>query len=318
MLKADPVVRRNMSYPLKSRLLIGGLKNVLSGVTTVAHHNPRYGQMRRWFPLRVVKKYGWAHSFQLEDQPVGARGEAGGSVGERARATAPDQPFIVHVGEGVDARAASELGRLEAIGALRENTVLVHGVALTPLDWRRVMARGASLVWCPASNMFLFGQTAPVRQFLDNCGESSAHVCVGSDSRLTGARDILDELRTARDSADVTPAELLRAVTTAPARILKLTGAGLIAVGAPADLVVLPALKDDPAEALLAAERRDISLVAIGGRPVVSAPELRAVFAARRIGARPIVVDGRDRLADRRLGWAIARSPIQEPGVECR
>jgi cytosine/adenosine deaminase-related metal-dependent hydrolase len=318
VLQTDPVVRRNMSYPLKSRLLIGGLKNVLSGVTTVAHHNPRYGQMRRWFPLRVVKKYGWAHSFELENQPVGARGEAGGSVGERARATAPDQPFIVHVGEGVDARAASELGRLEALGALAENTVLVHGVALTALDWRRVMARGASLVWCPASNMSLFGQTAPVRQFLDNCPESSAHLCVGTDSRLTGAQDILDELRVARGAANVTSAELLRAVTTAPARILKLPDAGQIAVGAPADLVVLPALENDPADALLAAARRDIALVAIGGRPVVCAPELRAVFAARRIGARPLVVDGRDRIADTRLGWAIARSPIREPGVECR
>jgi cytosine/adenosine deaminase-related metal-dependent hydrolase len=318
VLKNDPLVRRNMAYPLKSRLLIGGLKNILSGVTTVAHHNPRYGQMGRWFPVRVVKKYGWAHSFQLEDRPVGARGELGGSVLARSLATPRDQPFIVHLGEGVDARAAAECSRLDALGGLRDNTVIVHGVAITPSDWRRMRARGASLVWCPASNMFLFGRTAPVRLFLDSDRDSPSHVCVGSDSRLTGANDLLDELRAAKDAGRLASSELLRAVTTTPASVLRLGDAGRIAVGAPADLLVLPALADEPADALLAARRADISLVTINGRPLVGSPRLRPVFAARRAGVRPIVVDGRDRLADARLGWAIARSPIREPGVECR
>ncbi len=31
---------RNQAYPLAARLFIGGLKNLLAGVTTVAHHNP--------------------------------------------------------------------------------------------------------------------------------------------------------------------------------------------------------------------------------------------------------------------------------------
>jgi cytosine/adenosine deaminase-related metal-dependent hydrolase len=62
-------------------------------------------------------------------------------------------------------------------------------------DWERVVASGASLVWCPASNAFLFRRTAPVRRFLDASDRASAHVCLGSDSRVTGARDLLDELR---------------------------------------------------------------------------------------------------------------------------
>src|SRR5205807_3756514 len=63
---------------------------------------------------------------------------------------------LIHVAEGVDEAAEAELGRLEELGCLRRNTVLVHGVALSPRDCERVVASGASLVWCPASNAFLF------------------------------------------------------------------------------------------------------------------------------------------------------------------
>src|SRR5207249_4741084 len=112
-------------------------------------------EIDRSLRVRVVKRYGWAHSFALENRPVGARGEPGGTVGKRYAATPPDVPFIVHLGEGVDAAAAGELSRIDALGCLRENTVIVHGVALTSDDWARVAAARASLVWCPASNIFL-------------------------------------------------------------------------------------------------------------------------------------------------------------------
>jgi cytosine/adenosine deaminase-related metal-dependent hydrolase len=185
-------------------------------------------------------------------------------------------------------------------------------------EWKVMMDRGASLVWCPASNAFLFGATAPIRQFLDASDRASAHVCLGSDSRVTGARDLLDELRSAAAAAPFTPGELLRMVTDAPARILRLPDAGRIAVGAAADLIVVPPLKRDAAESLLAASRRDLTFVAIGGRPVVASPAFRAVFTARRVRPASIVVDGVERLAGARLATAIDRSPIAEPGIDCR
>ncbi len=317
-LQTDPSIRANRAHSLGNRLFIGGLKNLLAGVTTVAHHNPQYREIGASVPLRVLQRYGWAHSFQLERQPVGARGEPGGDVRERYLATSAGAPFMMHVAEGVDAAAAAELGRLEALGCLRGNTVLVHGVAITPLDWQRVVARGAGLVWCPASNHFLFGRTAPVRRFLDLSDDAAAQLCLGSDSRVTGARDLLDEMRSAASQATLSPRELLRMVTTAPARLLRLADVGRLAPGARADLLVVPAgKKDDAAAALLAASRRDVALVAIGGRPMVAAPWLAPIFKARRGTARPILVDGAERLADVRLARAIARCSLREPGVEC-
>ena len=312
----DPSIRAARSHPLKARLFIGALKNLLSGVTTVAHHNPLYREIGRAFPIRVLRRFGWAHSFSLERQPVGARGEVGGEVRDRCLSTPPSVPFIVHAGEGVDRAAAEELPRLEALGCLRPNTVLVHGVAITLPDWERILAGGASLVWCPASNEFLFGTTAAVRRLLDAHEEARFHVCLGSDSRISGSRDLLDELRAAARFG-VEAGELLKMVTEAPARILKLSDAGRIAAGRPADLLVLPSKEATPADALVNASRRHLALVAIAGRPIVGCPSLSAVFVARRTTAQPVAIDDVERLVSCDLADAIARSPISEPGVEC-
>jgi len=317
IVSGDPRVRQNAAHPLKWRLFVGGLKNLLSGVTTVAHHNPRYREIRDGFPVHVLKRYRWAHSFHLEGKPVGAKGERGVSVTEQAAAAPLAEPFMVHLAEGVDERACRELAALESSGGLRPNTVLVHGVAVTAEEWRRAIRAGASLVWCPASNRFLFGRTIAARRFIDAHPDALDHMAIATDSRLTGARDLLDELRVARDAGDVSAGELLAMATTSAARVLKLSRAGRIAVGSPADLLVLPRLAGTPAETLLAASRREVSLVVLGGRPMVGRPEFRALFSARRVAVRPIVVDGEDRLAESRLGSSLARCPIREEGVEC-
>ena len=264
----------------------------------------------------MVDRYGWAHSLALERGPVGARGEPGGDVHSRFKATVPGVPFIVHAAEGVDRAAEDEFARLDQKGCVAANTILVHGVALTMPSWARLVDRQASLVWCPASNDFLFGRTISIRDFLDHSDAARDRVCLGTDSRLTGARDLLDEIRVAARSR-VTPAELLQMVTTAPGRALRLADAGRIAEGGPADLIVLPP-SDDPADALLQARRRDVLLVTIGGRPLLGGQELAPVFDARGAAVRSICVDGVERLAIATLARAIGRCPIAEPGVEVR
>jgi cytosine/adenosine deaminase-related metal-dependent hydrolase len=317
LLKSDAAIRRNMEMPLAARLLIGGVKNVLAGATTVAHHNPLYRELRRSFPVRVVRKYGWAHSFYLEGVPVGAGGERGANVVAAARRTPLTRPFIVHAAEGLDDRAEAELALLERARAVRPNTVLVHGVAMDNATWTRMMGAGASLAWCPASNMFLLGRTVPARHLLDADASGLDRICLGTDSRLTGSRDLLDELRVARDAGRVTPDELLRMVTTSAARALKLRHAATLAAGSPADLIVVPPLRDTAADSLLAASRSDLRLVVVDGRPTVGARGVAPVFDARGVSHAPLLVDDRERIADRKLAAAIARSPVPEPGVRC-
>jgi cytosine/adenosine deaminase-related metal-dependent hydrolase len=317
-LRDDAAIRTAQRHPLTDRLFIGALKNLLAGVTTVAHHNPRYSELRRTLPIRVVRRYGWAHSFALERLPAGARGEPGGDVAQRWRQTSSDVPFMVHIGEGVDADAAAELPRLEALGCLSANTVLIHGVAFGPDQLRRTAVAGAALVWCPASNHYLFGRTVDIRPLLDPRFGGDVRVALGSDSRLTGSRDLLEELRVARQTGYASDHELLDMVTVNAARILRLRDAGRLAVGVPADLIVVPGSAGSGASALVAAQRRDVSLVAVAGRPLVADPPLSGVFDARGVRTRPFCVDGREKVADCGLVRRVATSPIREDGIATR
>ena len=306
-LQEDPAIREGRSQPLRDRLLVGGLKNLLSGVTTVSHHNPLYRELGRWFPVRVVRRYGWAHSFFLERGP---------EIEKAYRKTPRDAPFLIHLAEGFDANAREELSRLRELGCLGENTVLVHGVGLSPEDWISVRRAGAGLVWCPSSNLFLLGRTAPLDDFLDREPASRTSIALGTDSRLSGARDLLEEIREAGAAADVEPADLLRMVTANAANLLRAPEAGRLSPGHPADLMVIPPLAEDPAHALLALDRSQIRMVTVGGRPLVGAPDLSPVFAARRVAMARAMLDGEARVLDGTLAQRIRASSLAEPGLE--
>ncbi|HYM25796.1 MAG TPA: amidohydrolase family protein, partial [Vicinamibacterales bacterium] len=264
-------------------------------------------------PLHVLRKYGWAHSFFLAQRPAGARGESGGDIQERFRSTPAGVPFFVHLGEGLDTDAWSELPRLEALGCLQSTTVLVHAIAIDRDGWRRVGRAGARVVWCPASNLFLFGQTIDLAR--RGGALSTPRMAIGTDSRLTGSSDLLEELRVARDTCGVPASDLLAMVTTNAADLIRQPRAGRIAVGGPADLIVVPARAEEAGESLLGAERRDLQLVVVGGRPLIADDAFVAAFGSRRVAPRAAYVDSYRKLMDPALAARIAACPIAEPGV---
>ena len=204
-----------------------GIKNLLSGVTTVAHHDPLYPSLRSQFPTRVVTRYGWSHSLAMDGEEAVRRSH---------RACPADQPWIIHAAEGLDAAAGRELTRLESLGCITPNALLVHGLALDHAQHARLAAAGAGLIWCPASNLHLFGSTVDVASIADR-----RHIVLGSDSRLSGSRDLLAELHVARESSRLEEAELESLVTARPARMLRLFDRGVLEQGALADILVLPA-----------------------------------------------------------------------------
>ncbi len=298
---SDPDLVEPRRFAVADRLLVGVVKNLLSGVTTVLHHDPPPPPVPRRLPLRVVRRFGFCHSLD--------RGDAAASF----RRTRPDWPWIIHLAEGVDDRAAGELGRLDGLGALGPNTVLVHGVGLNSADRQRLVSRGGGLIWCPTSNDFLFGRTAEV-------GDLAAAGCLalGTDSRLTGELDVLAELRAAAATGQLPGEQLLPLVTTSPARLLRLTdgGRGRIRVGWQADLVLLPPARGgDPASQLLELTRADLRLVMIAGRPVVADPDLEPLFDVTRTPARRVTLDGVDKLMAGRLVEQLHSSSLGEGGL---
>jgi cytosine/adenosine deaminase-related metal-dependent hydrolase len=286
-------IERHKAIPKSTRIWFGALRNLLCGVTTVCHHNPLTGDaLAEDFPVRVVREFGWAHSIALDKTFV-----------ERHHRTPSDQPFIIHVAEGVDSDSARDLAELTAAGALDARTVLVHGLACDHEAAKTINRHDAALIWCPSSNLFLFGRTHSPTAL-----ESFKNVTIGSDSPLTAVGDLLDELRFAREQVGVSAEQLYRQSTSEAARILRLpNGVGQIRVGALADLIAIRATSSSPSDALSRLSYRDVHLVLRAGRVQLSSQELlHRIPAHLRQGLRPLETDGLIRWVRAPLGRLFA------------
>ena len=299
---ASPPFREVKRVGEEVRVRHGALKNLLAGATTVAHHDPWLAAMGESdFPVRVVRPYGWCHSLRLA-------GRYGPTVVEALAATPPGARFFIHLAEGTDGEAAGELARLDALGGLGPATVIVHGVGLTRHDVERVVARGAGVAWCPASNLRVLGATLDPRPLLH-----AGRIALGTDSRLSGAFDLLAELRVAREVAGLAGADLLRLVTTDAAALVGDPHAGRLREGARADLVVAPDPGGDPRSALAGLTRASLRAVVRAGAPRVADPDLLPWLEAAGVPVLRVVLDGAPKVVDARL--FTDEASVLEPGL---
>ncbi|MFO1465998.1 MAG: amidohydrolase family protein [Steroidobacteraceae bacterium] len=296
---SDPAVLAGRAAPRRTRQLHGGLKNLLSGVTSVAHHDPLHEDLfEEGFPTHVVRQLGWSHSLHIDGADA---------VRTALRRTPARWPWVIHAAEGTDIEAAGEFDTLDVLGCITANTLLVHGVALTPAQQERMARAGAALIWCPASNLNLFGRTAEVSALA-----SSGRVALGTDSRMTGSRDLLAELRIARQVSGWREPQLESLVTTQAARLLQLDDRGALRPGYRADLIVLPA-----EAALHETARADLRLVMREGRLLIGDPDCM-LAAEPATDWRPVQLDGTSKLMDPDLAQCISQAGVREPGLEFR
>jgi cytosine/adenosine deaminase-related metal-dependent hydrolase len=276
----DPWVRDALAVPLVDRLFLGGLRNLLAGVTAVAHHGAYHRSLSRPdFPVHVLSRYAFAHSPGLTP-----------SLRRTYRTTDRRIPWMVHAAEGTDERCRGELELLVDANVLRQNTVIVHGIALSPDDGARIAAAGACLVWCPESNRHLYAATAPVSALR----AAGVRIGLGSDSPVSGVRDALSNLAAARREATLADDELIDLATHGSAEVARLP-LGAPTPGARADFLVVESV-----ERLLAGERAAVHLVVSNGRAVYGEPALLDCLAPRTAALR---VDG----TARRLAAGLAR-----------
>jgi cytosine/adenosine deaminase-related metal-dependent hydrolase len=295
--RTDPAFESRISVALNERLLIGGLKNLLSGVTTVAHHDPLYPYLAGGrFPTCVLANYGWSHSLYIDGDE---------QVRDSYLRTPTEWPWIIHVAEGVDEEAAGEFDRLDRLGCLGSNTLIVHGVALDRAQRMRLKDAAAGLIWCPSSNLRLFGSTAEVNELIRN-----GRVALGTDSRFSGSRDLLCEIKVARETISVEESTLESLVTQDAAVLLRLPDRGALRIGARADLLVLP-----DGMALPDASRADVRLVVMGGRALYADPRYARLFAPATHWAQ-VSVDGVPKMLERRLVIALSAASVGEPDLK--
>ena len=185
-LQADPSIRANRAHPLaeppvhrRAEEPAGRRDDGRASQSALSRSSARS------VPVRVLRRYGWAHSFLLERQPVGARGEPGGDV--RAPVSRDAAGRAVHRARRRRrrrGRGRRRVDRLEALGCLRANTVLVHGVAIDAgrlarmRRERRRASSGARRRTCSCS-------AGPRRcaQLLDASRARRARICASAATR---------------------------------------------------------------------------------------------------------------------------------------
>lgn len=245
------IIETHTRVPMEARLWWGAIRNLLSGVTAVCHHNPSHPVFDDpSFPVRVLNNFHWAHSLSFSPERVKAHTQIRSS-----------KPFILHACEGIDTFAHSDFIQLLEMNLIDERTVLVHGLAMADLDIETLNSKGAALISCPSSNQFLFSTTPSAKQLM-----SVQRLSVGSDSPLTAQGDLLDEVRFCCQQVGLPSTKLFDCVTASPAEILGLgNGEGHIAPGLPADFFAVSSLPCSPSQRLSSMSWRDVELVVVGG-----------------------------------------------------
>jgi cytosine/adenosine deaminase-related metal-dependent hydrolase len=272
-----------------AQVLAQELRMVVAGATSTVGAGGRRGLLRNLdvagLSERLLPGVIRAQTFPLDDASSvmdAAACEFGpnpdqASVGERAQA------YVAHLGEGTDERAEHELhcalGRLDL---LRQNSAVVHAMALSRSDAHELARRGASVVWSPRSNLDLYGSTAPVR-LLSSLG---VRIALGTDWLASGSMNLLRELSCARDydrqvlGGYFDSAQLLRMVTDDAAWALGLEQRlGELRPGLVGDIAVFSERHGEARAAVVEATTADVRLVLRQGTPLYGDAELVGAFA---------------------------------------
>jgi hypothetical protein len=232
------------AIPKPLRRTFGVLKNLLWGVTAVSDHaepSPSSG-----YPIIVLQKFDFIHS------PEGGKGIA------RILHSRSPFPVIAHLAEGVTEQSRRRARTFLRRNAYRRSVAGVHGVSLRDGDFAEL----AALIWCPASNHFLFRRTADVA-----AARRRTPILFGTDSTISAPGTLWDHLRLARRHASAI--QIFAALTSAPVRFW-CRGSAYAAH----NFVVARRKHADPLEAFFAIDPVDILLVVCRGQVVLVDPAL--------------------------------------------
>jgi len=251
--------------------LLGGYKNLFSGVSIVQDHAPQqkksYYEM---FPIEIIHNYRQCHSISLGnfwggEDPV-----------EEWKATGGTEPFIVHIGEGTDRESSSEFSKLKELGLLQPNTLIIHGISLTREEIRDCAEAGVSICWALTSNLQLIGETIDI----NTCLSEGVNVVIGTDSTLSGSINLLQEIQSVHNRFTLIPIQTIyRMISENAVRALQLPQKNSKLTEKSNDsLLLLRAHKKDPFENLMTVTNDDVLLLVHKGIPLYGLRDLLAHF----------------------------------------
>jgi cytosine/adenosine deaminase-related metal-dependent hydrolase len=267
-LKSSLVFSERQTLSIDDLYHLGAWKNRIGGAGVVMDHVPHFLNEKMFgkIPIQFVEKYRLSHSVGKYTLDWGE-----GTALEYLRASKEGVPFVTHLAEGLDEDSIGSLRYLQKDSALGEFSVLVHCLPFGKKEMDQIAQANASIVWCPGSNIHIFGQTTPVLGFR----KAGVNICLGTDLAMAGTSFLMDEMRLAKKlfqemySEELSSKEVFQMVTKNPAKAFRIdSDFGSIEVGKKADFLVLPKRSGDPFEDLLNSEPKDIVLSLQNGVPV--------------------------------------------------
>jgi len=108
---------------------------------------------------------------------------------------AQSDEYVPHVSEGINEAAHNEFSCLSStdrngVDVVNAGFSMIHGIALNAADGQNLASDGASVIWSPRSNLFLYGNTAPVGML----SIQGVLLSLGTDWTPSGSANLAREL----------------------------------------------------------------------------------------------------------------------------
>jgi len=180
--------------------------------------------------------------------------------------------LLLHLSEGTDKAAHKHFNDLKLKNgswAITDALAGIHCVALKNADFKKMKAKGASMIWSPLSNLLLYGKTADIASAVAN----NLLIGIGSDWSPSGSKNLFGELKVARlvtkeMNIMQEDSDILALATINAAKILKWDRLlGSIENGKRADLMIMDGIAGDSYQSFFSRSESSILLVVINGVP---------------------------------------------------
>jgi cytosine/adenosine deaminase-related metal-dependent hydrolase len=270
------------SIPVELRMKYGVIKNLLCGVTAVAHHGT-YNSVLNTSPISIIKNGSCIHSVKL-----------GGKWKFKINLPENREPYVIHIGEGLNSESKEEIDELICWNLFKRKLTAIHGIAMTAEQSKNFSA----LIWCPDSNLFLFNKTADITSL-----KIYTKILFGTDSTLTSHWNIFENLRTARKLNLLSDEELFYSVTKTPAEYWKLNDTGTISEGYKADIVISGKKSDSNYDSFYNTDPEDILLILNNGKIILFDQSIRELLPVQKIqnNFQALIVNGKIKFTDYKI-----------------
>ncbi|MHB8579865.1 MAG: amidohydrolase family protein [Ignavibacteriaceae bacterium] len=210
------IIEDIITIPVDLRTQYGVYKNLINGVTTVVNHGNL--KIKNNYLIDVFSGYNYFHSVRLEK-----------NWRIKLNLKLNGFPFVIHIGEGTNAESYNEINNLIHWNIFNRSIVGVHGISMDAGQ----AAHFKALVWCPASNNFLYGSTCRVDELKKN-----TTILFGTDSNVSAGWNLWEHLRFAREYRYLDDYELYKTLSSNAANVWNLKNKGTLLPGSFADIII--------------------------------------------------------------------------------